>query len=490
MTAHKINIFYVSLSATLFKWGLFIVLLVPQISMANSKEALFNAFDATEVDIPMSRQTDLGRAFIFHLHSQYDLIDDPEINHYIQTLGHRIAQHTHSNKHFRFYIINNPDINAFAGPDGVIGIHTGLIQSVSTEDELASVIAHEIAHVTQEHLYRRMALQSEQSLPQIASMIAAILIGMSDPNAGMAALMGSSAFQIEKQLKYSRMHEYEADHEGIELLNQSGYNPHAMPDFFEKLAKSYQHQGTSMPEILRTHPLSENRLAKAQARAHSLNQNINKLHNTTLKLIQIRLENIYQVQRPVEFDTDLDQQAQCYQSALKALNDRTASQSSFNCIDLIIKNGTKESLFHALALQLDASKTESKTNTASKNAASFSYELFPSNQSIILRYAEWLKHTKNIQKAIQVLENYLVKDNYKISSLILLAKLHENQGNTAKSYYFLSLAQLEIGNLKRAAIFITKAKNDLLPKNVLFKDNINKLEEKLSKLLKKREERQ
>jgi len=472
MTHFQLNYFFLLFKAPRLQALAITLVMIFCFSMANANNRISNYTGET--------QTALGQAFINHLHQQYDIIQDPEINHYIRNIGKKIVQHTNSTKHFRFYVINNPDINAFAGPDGVIGIHTGLITSVTSEDELASVIAHEIAHVTQEHLYRRMVLQSESSLPQIASMIAAILIGIHDPNAGMATLMTSSAYQIEKQLKYSRQHEYEADFAGIKFLSLSGYNPYAMPGFFEKLANSYQHQGMSAPEILRTHPLTENRLAKAQDRAASLANDKQQTDDSTLELIQMRLSKLYKLNQPNSIKLKTPE-LNCYE---QALNDLSASKNSFSsqqCLEQLISNNAQQYLLHTAYIQL-----QSKQNPDEKNIKDpqFSYELFPSNEAVVLRYADLIKHTKGAKKALTILERFSETTEYKYRTESMISKLYMDADRTAYSYYHLALAQLDIGNLKRASIFAEKAKNALSNTNQILEGKILKLQENLNKLLK------
>lgn len=430
-------------------------------------------------------QTALGQAFTNHLHLEYDIVQDPEINHYIRSIGKKIVQQTNSNKRFRFYIINNPDINAFAGPDGVIGIHTGLIQSVSSEDELASVIAHEIAHVTQDHLYRRMVLQSESTVPQIASLIAAILIGIHDTSAGMATLMGSSAYQIEKQLKYSRLHEYEADFAGIKFLSLSGYDPHAMPDFFEKLATSYQHQGASAPEILRTHPLTENRLAKAQARAASLASPTKKQDNTPLNLIKARLEQLYQITSNRPYKKQQSEELNCYQTSLKQLSLQGSDIKLTPCLHKLINSNSPEYLYHALMLEVLAKKNvlEGPTKPITIQTQ-LSYELFPMNESIVIRYAELLESKNKIAEAITELKKFSQTSEYNNLVETMISKLYIRTGETAHSYYHLALAQLNIGNTQRAAIYAEKAKTSAPANNKVFDEQVAQLLEKLTKLLK------
>ncbi|MEA3406148.1 MAG: M48 family metalloprotease [Pseudomonadota bacterium] len=434
-------------------------------------------------DYSLELQKELGREFTNHLHTQYDVVQDPEINQYIRSLGHKIAQHTDNTKSFRFYVINNPDINAFAGPNGVIGIHTGLIQSVTTEDELASVIAHEIAHVTQDHLYRRLILQSESTLPQIASMIAAILIGTQDTNAGMAALLSANALQIQQQLKYSRLHEYEADHAGISYLHKSGYNPHAMPDFFEKLASAYQHYGLSAPEILRTHPLTENRLAKAQERALSLAVNKNFQDNTSLQLIQERVNKLYTPKASTNPINNVEA-VTCYRESLKQVSDQKEPLNMGSCLSGLVKNNPQQFLYHALLLERLTKENNTKDTSNTKKSHAFSVELFPTNESIVIRYALLLVSENRDKAAIALLEESIQRLEYKHSIYTLLSKLYKNQNNTAYSYLNLALAQYEIGNIKRAAIHIQKAKTSIGEKNSPIKIRIEHMEEKLSKLLK------
>lgn len=431
-----------------------------------------------------SQQTALGQAFINHLHLRYDIVQDPEINHYIRSIGKRIVQHTNSTKRFRFYVINNPDINAFAGPDGTIGIHTGLIHSVASEDELASVMAHEIAHVTQEHLYRRMELQSKSTLPQIASMIAAILIGIHDTDAGIATLMGSTAYQIEKQLKYSRLHEYEADFAGINFLSLSGYDPHAMPDFFEKLANSYQHQGMSAPEILRTHPLTENRLAKAQARAESLANSTKIKDNTNLNLIQVRLESLFPSSSKLSYKKNKNETVSCYQNALAQLSKIDDKIDIPICLQDFIKSNSQQYLFHALNLELLAKGNTQHSKETIARESLLSYELFPLNESVVLRYTELLGSQNKTLQAIMELERFSETTEYKNRTETALGRLYLKIGITAQSYYHLALAQLDIGNVQRAAIYTEKAKSSVQPTDKVLNEKVLQLQEKLSKLLK------
>ncbi|MDH3638345.1 MAG: M48 family metalloprotease, partial [Gammaproteobacteria bacterium] len=198
---------------------------------------------------------------------QLKFIDDPELKAYLSGLGQKLAAYSDSpDQAFQFYLIEHPALNAFAVPGGHISVHTGLILAAEDESELAAVLAHEIAHITQRHLPRMLDQAQSQSLPALAAVVAAILLG---GPAATAALTATNAAMIEKQLSYSRSFEREADAIGIQALSRSGYDTRAMPRFFMRMEQWARIQESNAPEFLRTHPLTTNRIAESQARAES-----------------------------------------------------------------------------------------------------------------------------------------------------------------------------------------------------------------------------
>ena len=202
--------------------------------------------------------------------AQTTLVTDPEISDYIDRLGHRlVASSDAPNYPFTFFVVNNPVVNAFAGPGGYIGIHTGLILTARNESELAGVMAHEIAHVTQRHLLRAYESANQMSLPTAAGMIAAILLGVATGNteAGIAGVTAVQAGNIQRQLNFTRANEKEADRIGIQTLARSGIDPYGMPSFFERLHQSTRLYGNNVPEFLSTHPVTSNRIAESMSRA-------------------------------------------------------------------------------------------------------------------------------------------------------------------------------------------------------------------------------
>jgi len=209
----------------------------------------------------------IGIEFLRRIRLDFQLIEDPEVNEYIRSLGNRLAENSDNpSQHFTFFVIDDPRINAFAAPGGYIGINTGLITAASSESELASVISHEIAHVTQRHLARAVEAQGKLNIPALAGLIAAIIIGTQNSDAGQATLAASQAATLQAQLNFTRSNENEADSIGIETLASSGLDPNAMASFFEHLQQASRYYGRP-PEFLSTHPVTTTRVANARNRA-------------------------------------------------------------------------------------------------------------------------------------------------------------------------------------------------------------------------------
>lgn len=215
------------------------------------------------------QEKDLGRAFMRSVRRNQAVMDDPLVTDYLQQLGEHLVNHSNAaGQRFTFFAIDNPTINAFAGPGGHIGVYTGLIQTTETEAELASVLAHEIAHVTQHHLMRAWETAQNMAIPNAAIMLAAIALGMTvGGDAGIAAAAGGQAALLQQQINFTRANEKEADRIGIDILAKADFEPRAMPAFFDRMGKANRVYATELPEFLMTHPVTTNRTAEALDRA-------------------------------------------------------------------------------------------------------------------------------------------------------------------------------------------------------------------------------
>ena len=224
--------------------------------------------DPTQQELTPYQEYLMGKNFYKTLRSSIPFVDDLIVNDYLNTLAQKlVSQSDQPDAHFKFFILKIPNINAFAGPDGHIGIHTGLYLSAVNESELAGVLAHEISHVTQRHLARAMTESQSSPAAIFAAILAGILVGAQDPNAGAAIIYGSTAAMMQSQINFTRQNEYEADRVAMKVLRNAGINPQGMAQFFETLlAQVESDNALAKMEYLRTHPLSTTRIAEAKHR--------------------------------------------------------------------------------------------------------------------------------------------------------------------------------------------------------------------------------
>jgi len=217
--------------------------------------------------LPLEQEIRYGKAYMKIIRASLPILYDPVLNEYTSALGNKLVSNADSVKTpFNFFLIQDNEINAAAFLGGNVKIHTGLFLYASNESELASVIAHEIVHVTQRHLARSMEEQIKDSTMTYAGIVGAILVGLANPLAGIAVLQGALAVNMQASINYTRSNEFEADRIGMSILVNAGYNPEGMGTFFGKLAEKYRFASTP-PQMLLTHPLPDTRVAEARARA-------------------------------------------------------------------------------------------------------------------------------------------------------------------------------------------------------------------------------
>ncbi|MCA1925038.1 MAG: M48 family metalloprotease [Thiobacillus sp.] len=212
----------------------------------------------------------LGRAILQDVYSDPRYLDDPETEAYLSQLGYKLVSvSTRNHREFTFFVVDDPSINAFALPGGNIGVHTGLLLAAQSESEFAGVIAHEIAHVTQDHIARMVTAQSQSYWPTMAALALALLASRSNPNAAGAAIATTQAYSVQNQLNFSRDFEREADRMGYDMLTRAGFDPRGMSSFFNRLQRASRFYDSSAPAYLRTHPLTTERISDMEARSES-----------------------------------------------------------------------------------------------------------------------------------------------------------------------------------------------------------------------------
>src|SRR5688572_29798549 len=235
----------------------------------------------------------IGLMIVRQLREAGQIVEDPEINEYLQALGMRLSSQAHEGAHrFTFFAVRDSAINAFALPGGFIGVNAGLVTATRSEAELAGVLAHEIAHVTQRHIARSLQNAGRANMASMAAMLAAILIGATTGLPSDAVLGGVTAAQglaAQSQINYTRANEAEADRVGIGILAASGFDPVGMPEFFGTMQQRSGGAGRNIPDLLRSHPVTSERIAETRDRATRMPRS-NAPDSTGYALVRDRLQ--------------------------------------------------------------------------------------------------------------------------------------------------------------------------------------------------------
>ncbi|MGS4773706.1 beta-barrel assembly-enhancing protease, partial [Klebsiella pneumoniae subsp. pneumoniae] len=204
-------------------------------AFADSADTLPDMGTSAGSTLSIGQEMQMGDYYVRQLRGSAPLINDPLLVQYINGLGMRLVAHANSVRTpFHFYLINNDQINAFAFFGGNVVLHSALFRYSDNESELASVMAHEISHVTQRHLARAMEDQKRNAPLTWVGALGSILLAMASPQAGMAALTGTLAGTQQRMISFTRQNEEEADRIGIQVLQRSGFDPQAMPMFMGK----------------------------------------------------------------------------------------------------------------------------------------------------------------------------------------------------------------------------------------------------------------
>lgn len=378
----------------------------------------------------------IGEMMMKRIQAQGKLSDDPLVNDYIQRLGQNlVSASAASTQPFRFFVINERSINAFAMPGGYIGIHSGLLLASHSENELAAVMAHEIAHVTQHHIARSVEKAQQMNLPLTAAVIAAILLGASDPELGNAALAASMGASTQMQIDFTRANEKEADRVGMQLLAAAGFDPRGMADFFLRLQQESRFASDGVPEFLRTHPISSARMAEAQERAERY-PSVERQDSINYQLTKARL--MLQHGRTAELITQLEQEdprlrlgdeATRYLRAL--LHQRQRNYSKARGILQALHQEAPQRIAYIDGLgRLEVA--DGKFEQAITHYQT-GLEYYPANELLIVGLAESLMAAGEHQQAREILQQQL-KRHRSAQVLRLLAMAEAALGNKVASH--------------------------------------------------------
>ena len=401
-----------------------------------------------------SDEAQIGRAIMHSIRGSGQLVEDPLITEYVNEIGHRVAAYANDGDHkFTFFVVNDPAINAFALPGGFIGVHTGLLEATRSEDELAGVLAHEIAHVTQRHIARAVHANQRQSLLSTAIMLGAIVAG-----AMQGAIAVAQGTQAQAQINFTRSNEYEADRIGIAALADAGFDPQGMASFFEVISRASGSGEYRLPEFLSTHPVSSDRIAEARGRAReypTASTNDSKTYGIArARLLVSRQETpedavAYFERMNYEFMTD----PQRY--GLAAAYARNGDHLKANRVFEELMNREPEVIPYHIGLaqsQLALEQIDEALQTFES-----ARELFPRNTPLIVSYAEALLQLGNAKYAHEILLDLLNNTPPTPEQVRLIARAAEEAGETAEANYYMAEYRFMIGDLVGGVTFLQRA---------------------------------
>lgn len=419
--------------------------------------------DSTGALISPIQEKELGEAFFRSLHAKIKINQDTEIHQYIQDLGQKLVTNSDvPSQAFHFFVVIDNAINAFAGPGGYIGVNSGLILSTESESELASVMAHEIAHVSQRHLYRAFEAASQLSIPTAAATLAALLLGTQSPEMAQAALIAIQASQTQFQIDFTRSNEQEADRVGMQTLLEADYNPRAMPIFFERLQQSSRYYGRNIPEFLRTHPVTSSRISDSLGRAekYPYKQYPDSLaYQLTKTKLKVSTSNDKEATAKYfatleKQGTDEQRAVAKYGSGLLKLTNRQFTEAEAIFKDLTERFPSQ--IQFAVALAQSAVQAQNYQTALKRYLAIMNK--FPSYGSIKLDYIKILLETEQAEKAKALLLTLNYSNQQKLYYLELLAQAYADLGQQAESHRYIAEYYYEDGYTEQAIQQIKLAK--------------------------------
>jgi predicted Zn-dependent protease len=413
--------------------------------LGEASQSVFSAQTERKIGEAIMRDVRLDRAYS----------DDPEITDYLNNLGYRLASHSTNNRQeFEFFLIQDNTVNAFALPGGYIGVHTGLILSAQTESELAGVLAHEIAHVTQRHIARMVAAESRNSLTTLAALALAILASRSNGQVASAAVATAQANAIQNQLDFTRENEREADRVGLQTLQAANYDPRGMAGFFERLQKNTRIYENNAPSYLRTHPLTTERIADMESRVAELPyRQVADSLEFQLSRAKLRAASGPARDAITFFEEALQERKYASEAAARyglvaaLLRNKQYAQAEKEMAQLRKTLPASHPMIEVLAGQLKVAQGQT---TALLTHYRQALKSFPFHRALIYGYAEALLQARDPAAALYVVENRLrsTPSDYRLYEL--QGRAYAQQGRRLPEHRALAEAQAIRGNLPAA----------------------------------------
>ena len=397
----------------------------------------------------------LGAMIAHELRQQNALLEDPEVSEYVNNIGDRLAsQSAMGAQDFHYFVVRDTSINAFAVTGGYVFINAGLILATATESELAGVMAHETAHITQHHIARMLADQSRQSLPTIAALIGAILLGaIGGGQAAEGAIAATQGMAVQHQINFTRDNEWEADRVGIGYLAGAGFDPYGMGSMFETMARHQGLAATYIPAMLIDHPMDSDRVAEQHARAAQFPPV--KVHDSeSYELIRERVRVLtatgdtdVAAQYAAKIAHGADNLGNRYGEALALMNSNRAEEA-VKILGPLVQQHEGLTLLHSALGQALGKAGHSKESLATFQRAE---QLFPRNVPVTVRYAEELMTVGRAADAHNMLLDLFNNVPPTPDQIRLTALAASAAGDPGDAYFYMGEYDLANGDLNLAA---------------------------------------
>jgi predicted Zn-dependent protease len=427
--------------------------------------------------LTISEEEELGEEFLKQVKQAYRFVDDPFVDDYINRLGRRlVAAFPEQPFHFRFYVIDNAVYNAFATPGGYVFVHSGLISAMTSEEELAGILSHEIAHVYCRHISERIEKSKTLSLATLAGITAGLFLGSS------ALAIGSAAAGQAAGLAYSRQDERQADEIGVQYLAAAGYSAEGLLAVLKKINEKHWFTEQEVPTYLTTHPGTEDRIVyidtllasdryrPGQPRTEDNKTDFQMAHtivtascgdsDTALKHMQLRL------------DQNSADPLNNFGYAL-ALSRKARHEEAIGYLKKALeKQPAHPQIMTALAIEYMLTGYSDKALETFKNTPQTTYWDFKKQ----LYWSQAAEETGHMDECISILEALVKKTPDYLDAYYALGMAYGRSNNDAKAHYYLGRYYYEIENFKNAMFHLQKA-HDLSTDPEIKKDTEEKMKE-------------
>jgi predicted Zn-dependent protease len=428
--------------------------LLCSLSLHAHADGLPDLGDISQTMMSPQQERQVGEQTMFQIRADNSYLDDAEIADYLNQLGSTlVANSGEPAQLFEFFAIQDNAINAFAMPGGFIGVNTGLLLLAQNESELASVLCHEIAHVTQHHIARQIAGQKYDSLAAMAAIAVAILAARNNPQAATAAIVGAQGSSLQRQLNYTRGFEQEADRIGLSTLEKSGFDTRGMSAFFERMQRATRLLEGNSPSYLRTHPITAERIADVGNRIQQIPFH---LVPDSLSFQLVRSKLIAQQKTPAEavaFFTDAlgehrfgNPIANRYGLVLAHLRNQQIALAiqEFNALKQVAPS-------HPMLTTLEGQiKRKQLLPTDIAHFYQVATQNFPQHRALVYEYAEILLQDKHNDDALALLNSQILIHQNDARLYELQARTFAALGRAQEEHHALAYNYILRGSLRGA----------------------------------------